>query len=403
MTTSEEPGARARPRPHWLDAERVRVYPRLFLGVYVVAVVAYLATVRDGLDLQGNVLGTDFVTFYAASLIALAGRGVDAFDYRLLAEVQHQLFPGYEQGPFAWFDPPTFLLVVTPLALVPYLVSFAGFVAGTATAWLATLRRTLTRPGALWVAIAFPGLWVCAAQGQNGLLTAALAGGSVLLHQRRPVVSGVLLGLLAIKPHLAVLFAVALVAGRAWRTLAVAAGTALAFLAASVAVFGREVLPAWLGSLQLARAATESGLLPWTKMPSSFALLRLLDVPVGLAYAGHAVVAVGAAAAVWLVWRRSDSLPLRGAVLLAATFLANPYAFDYDLAWLAFPIAWLAGLGLDHGWRRGEREVLVAAWLLPALATALATFTRLQVAPFVLGALVWLVLRRAPRVRTTSS
>lgn len=379
---------------HWLDAERLRVYPRIFVGVYAVAVLAYALSVHDGLDFRGQVLGSDFVTFYAAARLALSGHGVDAWNLDALLAMQHQVFPAYTGKGFAWFYPPTFLLVVTPLALLPHLAALAVFVGTTATGWALALRRAIGRPGAGWLVAAFPGLWVCAAQGQNGLLTAALAGGSLLTLRRRPVLSGVLLGLLVVKPHLAALFAVALLAVRAWRTMLVAAGTALAFLGASLLAFGWAALPAWLDSLQVARVATETGALPWAKMPSTFALLRLLGTPVPWAYAGHAVIAIAAAVAVWVVWRRTHALPLRGAVLMAATFLANPYAFDYDLVWLAFPIAWLAVYGLEQGWRRGDREVLVAAWLLPALATALASLTRVQVAPLVLAALVWVAVRR---------
>ena len=386
-------------RTHWLNSERVRVYPRLIVAMIGVAIIANSLSLHDGVDISGHPVGSDFVTFYAASTLALAGDGVQAWDIAALAKVQLVLFPAYALGPFAWFYPPTFLLLVTPFAFLPYLAAFAAFVASTAAVWYAALRKAIGRPGAGWLVAAFPGLWVCVAHGQNGLLTAALAGGSLLLLRRRPVLSGVLLGLLMIKPQLAVVFAVALVATRAWRTMLVAAGTALAFLGVSVAAFGARSLPAWFDSLQLARLATEDGYLPWHKMPSTFAMLRLLGASVEWSYLVHGLVSLVAVAAVLLVWRRADSLRLRGAVLMAATFLVNPYAFDYDLAWLAFPIAWLACHGLERGWRRGDREVLTAAWVLPMVATSVALLTHVQLAPLVLGALVWIAVRRVLDVR----
>ncbi|MGC3993396.1 MAG: glycosyltransferase family 87 protein [Propionicimonas sp.] len=382
------------PGHHWLDEERLRVYPRILVVMSGLAAIVYLATVRDGLDFRGAPLGTDFVTFYAASKLALAGRAADVFDYQLLADAQRTVFPTYDGGPFAWFYPPTFLLVVAPLALLPYVPALVAFVGASFAGWLAALRRAIARPGAGWLIASFPGLWVCVAHGQNGLLTAALAGGSLLLLPRRPMLSGVLLGLLIIKPHLAVLFAVALLAARAWRTMLVAVATAVVALGASVVAFGRDTLNAWLGTLQIARVAIEQGYLPWSKMPSTFAALRLLGTPVAGAYVGHAAVALAAAVAVWLVWRRTDDLALRGTVLMAGTFLVNPYAFDYDLVWLAFPIAWMALYGLANGWRKGDREVLVLAWLLPALGTAIAAATHVQLAPIALAALVWIAVRR---------
>ncbi|MFN8137764.1 MAG: glycosyltransferase family 87 protein [Propionicimonas sp.] len=379
---------------HWLDAERLRVYPRIFVGVYAVAVLAYALSVHDGLDFRGQVLGSDFVTFYAAARLALSGHGVDAWNLDALLAMQHQVFPAYAGKGFAWFYPPTFLLVVTPLALLPHLAALAVFVGTTATGWALALRRAIgARAPAGWSPRS-PACGSARHRARTACSPPPSPAARLLTLRRRPVLSGVLLGLLVVKPHLAALFAVALLAVRAWRTMLVAAGTALVFLGASLLAFGWAALPAWLDSLQVARVATESGALPWAKMPSTFALLRLLGTPVTWAYAGHAVIAIAAAVAVWVVWRRTDALPLRGAVLMAATFLANPYAFDYDLVWLAFPIAWLAVYGLENGWRRGDREVLVAAWLLPALATALASLTRVQVAPLVLAALVWVAVRR---------
>lgn len=399
MNTDPTDGPEAvRSRSHWLDAERLRIYPRIFIGLFALAAAAYALSLHDGMDFRGQVLGADFVTFYSASTLALAGQGASAWDFQVLLPVQREVFPGYTGFGFPWFYPPPFLLVVAPLALLPYLGALATFIGSSATAWALTLRRAIGRPGAGWLMAAFPGLWMCVVQGQNGLLTASLAGGSILALRRRPVLSGVLLGLLIIKPHLAVLFAVALVAGRAWKTMFVAAGTAVAFLGLSVAVFGPSALTSWLNSMPIANYLTESGSLPWTKMPSTFASLRLLGASVEGAYVVHAVVALAGAAAVWLVWRRTESVQLRGAVLMTATFLAIPHTHDYDLVWLAFPIAWLTLYGLEHGWRRGDRTILVIAWLLPAAATSLASVTHVGLAPVALGALTWLALRPVVRL-----
>ena len=41
-------------------------------------------------------------------------------------------------------------------------------------------------------------------------------------------------------------------------------------------------------------------------------------------------------------------------------------------------LVWLALAGIADGWRRGDREILTAAWLLPAFGPALATFSNLN-------------------------
>ncbi|WP_434715397.1 hypothetical protein [Paraburkholderia sp. A3RO-2L] len=77
--------------------------------------------------------------------------------------------------------------------------------------------------------------------------------------------------------------------------------------------------------------------------------------------------------------------------------------YDYDLAWLAFPIGWLALTGLRTGWLRGEREVVVAAWLLPLVMNPVATVLHVQIAPFVLIALQVIAVRRAAKSSRTAT
>ncbi len=54
----------------------------------------------------------------------------------------------------------------------------------------------------------------------NAFITAALIGFSLVFLERRPWLSGIFLGLLTYKPHIGVLFPLALLASRNWRALA---------------------------------------------------------------------------------------------------------------------------------------------------------------------------------------
>jgi len=129
-------------------------------------------------------------------------------------------------------------------------------------------------------------------------------------------------------------------------------------------------------------------------MPTVFAMLRLLGVGVGPAYAVQALCAVAAAAGVFALWRGPAPPALRGAMLIVATMLATPYMFDYDMVVLALPIAFLAADGIARGWQQGERELLVAAWLAPLAAPVIAEATQLQLAPLVTLGLFAMILRR---------
>ena len=72
-------------------------------------------------------------------------------------------------------------------------------------------------------------------------------------------------------------------------------------------------------------------------------------------------------------------------------------------AWLALFIAWYTRLALRRGWLKWEREMLVLAWLLPLLTLPAYGLIRVQLAPFVLLALLLMVLRRVLAERVPAS
>ena len=382
----------------WLSASRVRGYSRLCALLFATIALVWLLSARHMVDLKGKPVGCDFITFWSASRLALTGHAADAYDIAKLFAVEKQAVPAANDV-FAWYYPPAFYLLVLPLGTMPYGIALIVFTALGLGLYLGVFRSAFPGSQALWCLAGFSGLWINLLQGQNGFLTAALAAGGLLAMERAPGWAGVLFGLLVIKPHLALLVPVALVAARAWRTLLTAALTAAAATALGVLVLGLGVLRACLTSLTLARHFVEDGSLAWSKMPTLFGFVRLLGGPVALAYMAHALGTVAATVAVWMVWRRTQDWQLRGAAFMTGTLLVSPYLFDYDLAWLAFASGWMIVLGLRVGWLRGEREVLLAAWLLP-FAMAPLGMIRLQPGPWVLCGLLACVARRTGASRT---
>lgn len=378
---------------HWLTRDRLKLYPRVVLVFYLILCVVWVGLSHQMVDPHGKPLGYDFVTFWSASHLALAGHPQDAYDMTRIFAAEQAAVPALQKV-FLWFYPPSFYLLVLPFAFLPYLVSYFVFILSTLALYVSAFRHVVKTREAMWLLAAFPGVLINFVHGQNAFLTAALAAAALLCIERRAVLAGVFIGLLAIKPHLAILFPVVLLAVGAWRTFAVAGVVAAAVVLAGTVVLGADTLAAFVGSLSSARAALEEGVLPWSKMPTVFACLRMLGVPVSVAYVLHGAVALAAVAAVWVVWRRSGERELRGAAVMTGTFLVSPYMYDYDLAWLAFPIAWLALYAMRNGWRRGDREVLIAAWALPIVIAPFAVGLSVQVGPLVMIALLWSVVRR---------
>ena len=86
-----------------------------------------------------------------------------------------------------------------------------------------------------------PAAMLCVISGQSSLITAAMLITIFVWLDRRPIVAGILIGLLTLKPQLGILFPVMLIASARWRVFASAAVTALALVAATALVFGPQV------------------------------------------------------------------------------------------------------------------------------------------------------------------
>ncbi len=361
----------------------------LAAGLYAASGLDPLHIVKDHRS-----LGDDFVTFWAASRLALDGVPALAYDTSVLFDLE-RMVAGPHTKFTPWHYPPTFMLAVMPAALLEFHIAlyFWLLIPLVALSWL-TQELFRTRTFA-WTLPLYPSAVLCLVSGQNGFLTALLIGAMLFHLERRPIVAGVLCGLLTWKPHLAALLFAALIAGGYWRALASAAATAIALIVASVAVLGLAPWYAFLGNLAYVTALLDTGGLPWERMPSVYVSARLVGFDVTAARFAQAIAALAALAAVCAIWYRGAALAWRGATLVAALPLVTPYVFDYDLVVLVFAVAWLLLACLKDGWQPGDTAVLVAAWIGPALSWPLVKLGAPPFMPLVFVALLVVICRRA--------
>ncbi|HEX7968030.1 MAG TPA: glycosyltransferase family 87 protein [Stellaceae bacterium] len=378
----------------WLTGRRLRDYSTILIAAYAVA--ALWALTGQGInDPLGRPLGTDFLSFWTVSSALHGDQARAIYSPEGLAALEHAVDPAASGGLFyAWAYPPIALLLVYPLALLPYLWSLAVWLVVGLAAYLAALWRILPGRLTLWAGLAFPAVFICLSHGQNGLLTAALLGWGLLLLPGWPTLAGVLIGVIAFKPQLGIVIPIALAAGGHWRTILAAAATVLVLAAASLAMFGPDAWSDFVASLPFARSMLELGLVPYHKMQSAFAATRLAGGSVPLAYAVQGITTLGAAALVAWVWRRPTRQELKNAILMTAVPLATPFVLDYDLTLLAFPVAWLARSGLRRQALPWERITLAAICLVPLLSRGGALLTHLLVAPLVEAALLLVLAAR---------
>lgn len=379
----------------WLTLARARLWALAVLIASAGGAVYLVATSHGLIDFQGRPLGTDFASFYAAGTYVLDGNANAPFDQAAHYARQQALF-GAATPYYAWLYPPFFLFIAGALALMPYLLALIVWQGATFALYLLAIRAIIrTAPAArgpnhLWLllAIAYPAVFINLGHGQNGFLTAALFAAALVTLERRPVLAGMLFGLLVYKPQFGLLIPLALLASGRWRAIMAAGATVAVLALATLAAFGPEVWSAFLASSKIARTVLlESGEVGWHKLVSVLSWVRMWGGSINAAYAIHGFVALVAAAAVVWLWRSPTRYPLKAAGLTVAAIVAALHSHDYDLMLLAPALAFFVVDGLSRGFGPYEKTVLAAVWIVPLVSRSVA-----QVALIPLGTIATLML-----------
>jgi arabinofuranan 3-O-arabinosyltransferase len=387
-------------RAHVVDAPLAQPVVLICFALAVAHAVYLGTSYVDGLWPDGAGMPSDFVGLWSAGKVALAGHPAAVYDgptHKLMEEsaVGHP-FDGF----YGWRYAPTFLLVAIVLAPLPYTTATMVWTLGTFPAYLAATRAIVGDRIGYLLAAAFPAVLANAVIGQNGFLTAALIGGTLLFMDRRPILAGVLLGLLTYKPHLGLLFPVALIAGRHWRVFVSAAVAAMLLAAASWLAFGTECWQAFFASIgHSEQAFLSQGHGDWGKLQTAFGLMRTLGSSEALAWTVQAAISLITAGAIALLWRRDGAQEIKSAALGCGVLLATPYLYAYDLVVLALPLAFLFRLGRTHGFLRHE----LAGIGLACLLVLIFPFVKLPVGFGAVLVVAVLTARRAVAPRATEA
>jgi len=367
----------------WLGAGRVRVYAAMVLTAYLPMMFKVYR------EATGEV-GSDFLAFWGAGRLQLMGPAARVYD--LVAE--HGVQMAADTGQMvAFVNPPPYLFLTAPLGLMPYATAWIVWALTGWAGWFLVARRTLENGGAAGAlaVLAFPAAYLSASHAQNGFITGALLIAAVLTLRRSQILSGTLFGLLVIKPHLALLVPFWLAAGRKWTAIAAAAASAGLLCLASLFVFGIDTWRAYPQSFEVSQILMKQTTGEFfLRMCTPYALLRVLFGPTA-AMIGQGLITLVTGALACLYWRRAPSEEAAGAILLAATALASPYLFSYDLPFLAMPVFFLVGIGRCKGWRPWEKLALVLIWAAPLATRAAALPLGLNLMPLPAAVLLWLV------------
>jgi hypothetical protein len=355
---------------------------------------AFTTYFRPWPSIRGDaVWGRDFANLYTSGRLALEGRLSILYDIDSYRAYQDVLFDRGLSAHNYSYPPPT-LLYTWAFGLLPYPLALISWLALTGAAFAAAARPYLREAGLPgWLALVAPATLLNVWAGHYGLLIGALWLGAFHLLPRRPVTAGILIGLMLVKPHLAVLAPLILARRGEWRAFAAAAVTAGGLVALSLLCFGPELWRTYLTVTAGVQAAMvdDVGTLFLRMMPTVVPTVSAFGFPGAVAWTLQLLGGAAAVAALLIhMPRDSRAAGLAGGV---ATFLVLPYAFDYDMT-----VPGLAALLMFARLRRepesGPSFVLLLAFLLP-LTVHTFGLLHLPAAPLILAALLALMLRPA--------
>jgi hypothetical protein len=351
---------------------------------------------RDGSTL---VVGRDFLNFWMYGRAAWTpdpSRFYDPLVYRdVLVALLGADYPGQN-----WSYPPSIMLVAALFGRLPYLTALLSWTILGLAIFLWVAGRQVGGRRLLAAILLSPAAVFCLILGQSSLVTTAMLLTIFACLDSRPVLAGILLGLLTLKPQLGLLFPVILAASGRWRMFLVASLTALLIVGATTALFGPQV---WLDFVQKGLPVQNLVLADPDRIgtafyPTIFMNVRGAGASYALAMSVQACCTAFAIGAVFFAFRcRKDGDPqLLAALFFACSVCAVPYLLSYDtLAATYLAVMLLGSRRLD---KRGQVLAKLLYWLpliQMALGTAHIPGPALIAPAFVLYALMRLTAERS--------
>jgi hypothetical protein len=338
------------------------VTKRLPLVILVVAGVLALRNLVGVLHFAlQRALEGDFAVYYIFARVGIDHGWQSLYDagamrQEWLALGSAFLYPALYPPTLAWF--------VAPFAALPFAAGYALWnvlliASLLVTRWLTVPASTwLARIGHLAFAVALPAVAFGLLLGQVVIVVAAAVAISWwLLRHNRPLVAGLVLSLIALKPQLALLLPIALLVAGQWRTFLSWAAGSLVMLGAALATIGVSGLQTYASLL-----AASTHALGTVMVYPELTLPGLL----GSGWTGAVAQGLVAVITLVLVWRRRGAgLEFPFAAGLCGSLLIANFLHAQDVG-ILLPATWL--------WLRptprGLERVLGLAGFVAALALA---------------------------------
>ncbi|WP_455374151.1 glycosyltransferase family 87 protein [Limibacillus halophilus] len=311
----------------------------------------YKALTRDFQDL----LNSDIAAIHGALRLVFDGQAglAELYDperFHTLLAVTRPL----DQDAFfyRWLYPPSSVLLLSPLSLAPLSASYHLLLAVTLGAAAASCWMLGAR-GLHWIALSLsPIVGLTCWSGQIDVLPLFFIALFLALSDRRPFLAGFLLSFALVKPQLAVLMGLALLAGGRWSELAGMLVSLALFLAISVFAFGIGAWAAFFASARDLLALLHEHFFNWSVIASPYSFFRSLGLEREAAELLQYAIALLASGAIVYSQIKGRDTRNQTWILVCAILLFSPYQWDYGLLLLLLPLSLEYAERLPLNWER---------------------------------------------------
>ena len=320
-----------------------RAARRLAMAIAIPMWLLALALARTGIE-------TDFAVFYTMGALVEAQQPAALYDPKAFGEAQRSYVPdfGDTREPYPPVYPPQVPVLFAPLGGLPYRIARLVWTLLSAAAycgvvWLAWRAVRADLPDGRLIAaaaVAFAPAWHLVVNQQiTTILLVACAAGWLALERGRPLLAGLALGVLALKPQFGLVLAPLVIARGEWRVMAGAMISVAMQLAIAVVVLGGDAVRDYVNYVPWIAANADALETIPMKSHSIRAITRFM--PIGLSTPVWALSSMVLIAIAIRTWRPDVPLRLRLGVVLLATVLVNPHLIVYDAVLLVLPLLWI--------------------------------------------------------------
>jgi len=283
-------------------------------------------------------LGRDLVNTWQYGIAAYTENPASNYDPAIYNAKLDQIIPGIDYPYQQWSYPPHFMLLAAPFGLIGYNLFFAVFLISSLALYWVYIAKPFESIDVRLALFLIPPLIFCLISGNLSVYIAVILVTVMRTMDERPILAGILIALLTVKPQIGFLFPIFLLASGRYKVFAAAAVSTLVFISMSFLIHGIEPWSNYFGFGigQQANLITNSEASILGLMPTLTTNLGILGVPMETGAIIQLIVALPLVLAMVVICRKQDDVFLQYGTFLAVSFAVTPYLMAYDTVILAW-------------------------------------------------------------------